>query len=145
MKLTLIRIPALLSVILLSSKIVLAADPVPKFDTGPSCRSAGAAAVMATRDTAACERDENNARATLEKEWSQFTPSDQARCVRLVTLGGGPSYVELLTCLVSVSKVVESNESLVFHTSAACEEGCRCGRARTGRATSAIICDIRAM
>jgi len=42
MKLTLIRIPALLSVILLSSQIVLAADPVPKFDTGPICRSAGA-------------------------------------------------------------------------------------------------------
>src|ERR1017187_3538074 len=37
--------------------------------------------------------------------------------------------------LVSVSKVVESYESLVIHTSAACEEGCRCGRARTGRAT----------
>jgi hypothetical protein len=107
MKLTLIRIAALLPVLLLSSQIVLAADPVPKFDTGPSCRSAGAAAVMATRDTAACERDENNARATLEKEWSQFTPSDQARCVGLVTLGGGPSYVELLTCLEMANQVKE--------------------------------------
>ena len=107
MKLTLIRIAALLPVLLLSSQIVLAADPVPKFDTGPSCRSAGAAAVMATRNTAACERDENNARATLEKEWSQFTPSDQARCVRLVTLGGGPSYVELLTCLELAKQVKE--------------------------------------
>jgi hypothetical protein len=107
MKLTLIRMPALLPVLLLSSQIVLAADPVPKFDIGPSCRSAGAAAVMATRDTAACERDENSARATLEKEWSQFTPSDQARCVRLVTLGGGPSYVELLTCLEMAKQVKE--------------------------------------
>jgi hypothetical protein len=107
MKRTLIRMPALLPVLLLSSQIVLAADPVPKFDTGPSCRSAGAAAVMATRNTAACERDENNARATLEKEWSQFTPSDQARCVGLVTLGGGPSYVELLTCLEMANQVKE--------------------------------------
>jgi hypothetical protein len=107
MKLTLIRMPALLPVLLLSSQIVLAADPVPKFDTGPSCRSAGAAAVMATRNTAACEGDENNARATLEKEWSQFTPSDQARCVGLVTLGGGPSYVELLTCLEMANQVKE--------------------------------------
>ena len=107
MKLTLIRIPALLSVILLSSQIVLAADPVPKFDTGPICRSAGAAAVMGTRDTAACERDEINARTTLEKEWSQFTPSDQARCGRLVTLGGGPSYVDLLTCLELAKQVKE--------------------------------------
>jgi hypothetical protein len=85
MKLKLIYLP----VLLLGSQIVLAADLVPKIDIGRSCQSAGAAAVMATRDTAACERDENNARATLEKEWSQFTPSDQARCARLVTLGGG--------------------------------------------------------
>jgi hypothetical protein len=111
MKLILIRIAALLPVLLLSSQIVLAADPVPKFDTGPSCRSAGAAAVMATRDTAACERDEINARTTLEKEWSQFTPSDQARCVRLVTLGGGPSYVELLTCLEMAKQEKELPEA----------------------------------
>ena len=105
MKLTLIRMPALLPVLLLSSQIALAAaDPVPKFDIGPSCRSAGAAAVMG-RGAASCEGDENNARATLEKEWSQFTPSDQARCVRLVTLGGAPSYVELLTCLEMAKQV----------------------------------------
>src|ERR1035437_8461655 len=107
MKLTLIRIPALLSVILLSSQIVLAADPVPKFDTGPICRSAGAAAVMATRNTASCEQDEKNARATLEKEWSQFTPAGKGRCTRLMTSGGGPSYVDLLTCLELAKQVKE--------------------------------------
>ena len=107
MKLTLIHLPALLPVLLLSSQIVLAADPVPKFDTGPICRSAGAAAVMATRNTASCEQDENNARATLEKEWSQFTPSDKARCTRLMTSGGGPSYVDLLTCLELAKQVKE--------------------------------------
>jgi hypothetical protein len=99
MKLTFIRMSALLPVLMLISQIVLAADPVPKFDIRPSCQSTGATSVMATRDAAACERDESIARATLEKEWSQFTPSDQAHCVRLSTLGGGPSYVELLTCL----------------------------------------------
>ena len=99
MTIILIRLTTMLSVFLLGSQIVLAADSVPKFDIGPSCRSAGETAVIATRDTAACERDENNARATLEKEWSQFTLSDQVRCVRSVTVGGGPSYVELLTCL----------------------------------------------
>ena len=107
MMLTLIRIPALLSVILLSSQTVLAADQVPKLDTGRSCHSAGAAAGMATRDAAACEHDENNARAALEKEWSQFTLSDKAHCVRLGTLGGSPSYVELLTCLEMAKAVKE--------------------------------------
>jgi hypothetical protein len=108
MKLTPIRTFALLPILLLSSQIVLAADAVPKFDIGPSCRSAAvASAVIATRDAAGCERDEDTARATLEKEWSQFTPSDQARCGRLVTLGGGPSYVELLTCLEMAKQVKE--------------------------------------
>jgi hypothetical protein len=107
MKLKLIHLPTLLSVLLLGSQVVLAADQVPKFDTGPICRSAGATAVMGTRDTAACERDENTARATLEKEWSQFTPSDKARCGRLVTQGGGPSYVDLLTCLELAKQVKE--------------------------------------
>jgi hypothetical protein len=111
MTLMLIRVTALLAVLLLDSQIALAADSAPKFDIGPSCRSAGAAAVMATRDTAACERDENNARATLEKEWSQFTPSDQVRCVRLVTVGGGPSYVELLTCLEMAKQEKELPEA----------------------------------
>ena len=107
MKLTLIHMPALLPVLLLGSQIVLAADPVPKLDIGRSCRSAGAAAVMATRDKAACERDENVARDKLEQEWSQFSPAQRTECVRLVTLGGGPSYVDLLTCLELAKQVKE--------------------------------------
>ena len=96
-----------LPVLLLSSQIILAAEPVPKVDIGRSCQSAGAAAGAATRDKTACEQSENNARATLEKEWSQFTPLDQASCARLVTLGGSPSYVELLTCLEMAKEAKE--------------------------------------
>ena len=99
MKLTLIYLP----VLLLGSQIVLAADPVPKIDIGRSCQSAGAA----TRDKTACEQSENNARAMLEKEWSQFTPLDQPSRARLVTLGGSPSYVELLTCLEMAKEAKE--------------------------------------
>jgi hypothetical protein len=99
------HLTATLPLLLLCSQIALAADHVPKLDIAPSCRSAAAASGMTTRDTAACERDEDNARVTLEKEWSEFTPSDQARCARLVTLGGGPSYVELLTCLEMAKQV----------------------------------------
>jgi hypothetical protein len=94
-------VPALLPVLLLGSHLVLAADPVPQLDTSLSCRSVGATALMGSgnRNTAACERDESEARGKLEQEWSQFTPAEQARCTRLSTLGGSPSYVELLTCL----------------------------------------------
>jgi hypothetical protein len=63
MKLTLMYLP----VLLLGSQIVLAADGVPKIDIVRSCQSASATAGAATRDKAACEHDETNARATLEK------------------------------------------------------------------------------
>jgi hypothetical protein len=53
------------------------------------------------------ERDENVARDKLEQEWSQFSPAQRTECVRLVTLGGGPSYVELLTCLELAKQVKE--------------------------------------
>ncbi len=95
--------PALLPILLLGSHIVLVADPIPKLDTSLSCKSAGAAAVIGgqkgTRNEAACEQDESDARATLEQEWSSYSQTEQARCTRTSTLGGSPSYVELLTCL----------------------------------------------
>lgn len=95
--------PALLPMLLLGSQIVLVADPVPQFDASLSCRSAGASSVMTpatgARNAAACERDENDARGKLEQEWSSFSPAEQQRCTRLTTLGGSPSYVEMLTCL----------------------------------------------
>ena len=64
MKLTLNLMPALLPVLLLSSQIVLAADPVPKFDIGPSCRAAGAAAGMAGRDDLFKRQDLKRRRAS---------------------------------------------------------------------------------
>ena len=90
--------PLLLTVLLTASHVVLAADRVPDLDIAPSCRAA-AAAVIANRNEAACQRDENEARGKLEQEWGQFTPAQHTHCVTLSTLGGSPSYVELLTCL----------------------------------------------
>ena len=92
----------LLGAQMLASRAILVADPVPNLDIGPSCRAAAAAAAAAvtnTRDTASCEQDENNARAKLEQELSQFTAAEQERCVQLTRTGGNPSYVEVLTCL----------------------------------------------
>jgi hypothetical protein len=94
--------PALLPILLLGSQIVLAADPVPQLDASLSCRSAGASSLMGqagTRTAAACEKDENDARGKLNQDWSSYSAAEQARCTRLTTLGGSPSYVELLTCL----------------------------------------------
>lgn len=83
----------------LGSQLVLAADRVPKFDPGPSCRSAAAASMMTGRTTENCLRDENNARELLEKSWDQYSAGDKSHCDSLERTGGAASYVELLSCL----------------------------------------------
>jgi hypothetical protein len=96
--------PALLPVLLLGTQVLLAADAVPRFDTSLSCKSAGAAAVMGgdqkgARNTAACEQDERDAHVKLDQEWGSYNAAQREHCVSMSTLGGSPSYVELLTCL----------------------------------------------
>ena len=39
------------------------------------------------------------ARDKLAQDWGRYSAGQRAHCVRLSTLGGLPSYVELLTCL----------------------------------------------
>ncbi len=43
--------------------------------------------------------DENAARDVLVKDWGQFSASDKDHCLSMISTGGGPSYVELLSCL----------------------------------------------
>jgi hypothetical protein len=91
--------PGLLPIILAGSYMVLVADKIPELNIDPSCRAATSAAVAVNRNEDNCKHDEQDARGKLEQEWSGFTPTQQAQCVRLSSLGGSPSYVELLTCL----------------------------------------------
>ena len=91
--------PALLPILLATSHIVLVADTVPKLNYEPSCRAAVATAAIGSRDESACNRDEETARTKLDQVWTQYTPLQRTHCVQLTTLGGSPSYVELLTCL----------------------------------------------
>jgi hypothetical protein len=90
---------ALMPIILAGSVLVLAADRVPDLNIGPSCHAAATAATVLNRNEDTCKRDESDARGKLDQEWSQFTPVQKTRCVSLSSLGGSPSYVELLTCL----------------------------------------------
>jgi hypothetical protein len=91
--------PGLLPILLVGSNLMLVADTVPTFDVDPTCRAATQASTMNNRDENACKKDESNARATLEQEWAKYTPVQRSHCVRLSTLGGPASYVELVTCL----------------------------------------------
>jgi hypothetical protein len=91
--------PALLPMLLTGSYLLLAADRVPDLNIEPSCHAAATAATVLNRNEDTCKRDEHDARGKLDQEWGQFTPTQRQRCVSLSSLGGSPSYVELLTCL----------------------------------------------
>ena len=93
--------PGLLPIVLTGTYLILAADKVPELNIEPTCRAATTAGIRATasQDASACKRDESDARGKLEQGWDQFTAQERARCVRLSTHGGSPSYVELLTCM----------------------------------------------
>jgi hypothetical protein len=99
--------PGLLPVLLASSHLMLAADRVPDFNVTPSCRASTQASGMANRDESSCKKDEASARDKLTQDWAQYSSAQKAECVRLTTLGGPPSYVELITCL-EMSKAASS-------------------------------------
>jgi hypothetical protein len=91
--------PALLPMILTASHIVLAAEGPPKFDVERTCRPASVVGALPGRDAAACQRDENDARAKLQQQWTDFTTTQRTQCASFAGLDRAPSYVELLTCL----------------------------------------------
>jgi hypothetical protein len=98
---------ALLPIFLTVSHIVLVADSVPKFDVERTCRAAVGEAGVPGGDSAECQRDEQDARSKLGKDWSQYSASQRSQCDGLVTTGGAPSYVELLTCLEMAKQAKE--------------------------------------
>ena len=101
--------PAPFPIILVATQIVLVADSVPKFDVERTCRAAAVSGVPG-RDSASCQRDEQDARSTLEKDWTQYGSGERSRCTGLVSTGGASSYVELLTCLEMEKQAREVRE-----------------------------------
>jgi len=100
--------PRLQSIILTAAFAVLiadagvAADKVPEINLDKTCRAAVTTGVRVganSQDDSACKRDEQDAHTKLNQGWDQFTADERSHCLRLSTLGGSPSYVELLTCL----------------------------------------------
>ena len=74
------------------------ADSPPKLNVGPSCDAAAKGAISIGRDKAACMGDESIAQESLTKNWSQYSGAHKTQCVGM-TSQGGPSYVELISCL----------------------------------------------
>jgi hypothetical protein len=92
------------SMIVLGTQLAIAvADGVPKFDIQRECRvdstdaydpNAGLNAMIKR-----CVADEQQALSQLGAQWTQFQGSDRSQCIQETSIGGTPSYVELLTCL----------------------------------------------
>jgi hypothetical protein len=93
--------PALAAILVSSGLLIAAADEVPTYNLSPSCRSETGTAAS----DRSCLVDEQQARATLVQQWSEFAPSDRARCQQVEDTAGAPSYVELLTCLQMAASV----------------------------------------
>jgi hypothetical protein len=71
----------------------------PTLQVGQSCEAAARGSVVLGRDKKACLADETTAQDTLKQNWSKYTASDKNECIGMVTTGGPPSYVELLSCI----------------------------------------------
>jgi hypothetical protein len=99
--------PDLLPIVLTASHLVLAANSIPKFDLERTCRPAAEAAEMPGRDSAACQRDERDARSKLEQDWAQYNAAQKGHCAGFAALDRAPSYVELLTCLEMAKQAQE--------------------------------------
>jgi len=84
-----------------SSLITVAASGggVPTLNVEPSCKAAGTVGMSLGRTADSCMNDERNAREQLVKDWSTFSGDDRSHCLSMISTGGGPSYVELLSCL----------------------------------------------
>src|SRR5215510_7096948 len=72
---------------------------LPSYDVRKSCKL-DLQSYSTAQSNSGCLADEQNARATLVTQWTQFTPESRSRCSQMVGNVAGPqSYVELLTCL----------------------------------------------
>lgn len=86
----------LLPLVIIAAPSVCAADDLPSFNVNASCT---AQAAVAPERKAKCLSEEQNARSVLERQWQTFGAADKRVCTETATIGGGSSYVELLTCL----------------------------------------------
>ena len=72
---------------------------VPKLDYRTTCKATPATGMSRQDTIKSCMNDEQRAQRALPQVWSKSSRQSRANCLAETTLGGLPSYVELLTCL----------------------------------------------
>lgn len=83
----------------LGSPRLAAPERLPQFGPANSCRYGGAPWGTPRQASESRVRSEQEARATLDKTWSEILPADGRNCSLLVSTGGPPTCVELLSCI----------------------------------------------
>ena len=71
-----------------------AADAVPKFNIAANCKAETAGGSSIGETFEARINDEQQARVQLTAQWTQFSNSDKATCIRETSIDRAPSYVE---------------------------------------------------
>jgi hypothetical protein len=88
----------------LAGLILTVADGPPKFNPEPGCKAAVAIDqsidLAVSQDYQSCMNDEESARRELVQSWSRYNAQERARCIGQTEVGGFPSYVEVLECLL---------------------------------------------
>ena len=87
----------------LAGGLTITAGP-PRFNPEPACKAAVAIdqsiELAVSQDYKSCMIDEESARQELFQSWSKYDTREQMRCLGQTEIGGFPSYVEVLECLL---------------------------------------------
>jgi hypothetical protein len=91
------RFSIILGVLIVSANLAVA--EAPRLNVQATCRQTPSVNLdqQATYDN--CMRSENAARDKLRQAWDNMRADWRSTCLKTTTLGGIPSYVELLTCV----------------------------------------------
>src|SRR3954469_21058339 len=91
------RLSLILAFAVLPASAALA--DAPRLNVEATCRATPSVNLdqQATYDN--CMRSENAARDKLRQTWGKMRADWRSACLKTTTLGGLPSYVELLTCV----------------------------------------------
>ncbi|MHC2018142.1 hypothetical protein [Methylobacterium sp. CM6247] len=84
---------------LLLTNITALAGELPRYNVEATCRAAPSLEVGDRNTDQTCVRDETQARTQLGQQWAGFDEKRRDQCIQEESIGGTPSYVDLLTCL----------------------------------------------
>jgi len=99
-----------LAVVSAATALVLPiAENFPNFNVAPGCKAADAVNqaidLSVPQSYQGCIKEEQTARAQLQRNWTKYSDQAKQLCVNQTTDGGAPSYVEVQECLLVTSGV----------------------------------------